>query len=52
MNPMSTFRPAPGVLVHDDLNDTWFELSPEMVASMESDAAEYGVPRAYPEWVA
>lgn len=46
MNPMSTFWPHAGALVHDDLNEDWFELSPEMVASMEEDATKYGVPKA------
>ena len=33
MNRMSTFRPEPGVHVHDGLNDRWIELTPDHVAS-------------------
>ena len=49
-NPMSTFKPAVGVRVHDALNDEWFALTPKYVAAMEQEIAEFGWKRGTENW--
>ena len=50
MNPMSTFRPAVGVRVYDELDHRWHTLDRAMAHDMEHWAAKLGPKDGYGNW--